>query len=251
MKIPIWEGIYKAFTDVPQIGKGFSGEHWVRNSQKKADDLRRKANGEIMPPATGFRESILPVIAAMLHSEMGRVRILDFGGGMGFTYYAVSRSLPDKEGVEFHIVEVEEVCRAGQDFYAGEPGILFHPQLPDGPFDIVSMGSSLHYIEDWRGILKSLCDYHSPYLLLSDLPAGDIPTYVSAQNYYGSKIPVWFFNVSEVIATVTDLNYRLIFKSAYVSNILGQEQPYPQDNFDLKYRIVYPKILLFRRKETT
>lgn len=107
------------------------------------------------------------------------------------------------------------------------------------------MGSSLHYIEDWQNMLHRLCRYQPEYFLIMDLPAGDIPTFATAQNYYDSKIPVWFFNVNEVIEVVKINGFKLVFKSAYIAAILGDESPFRLDNFDKKYRIDNACNLLF------
>jgi hypothetical protein len=36
MKVPIWEGVYESFQEVPATGPGFRGEAWIRNSLKKS-----------------------------------------------------------------------------------------------------------------------------------------------------------------------------------------------------------------------
>ena len=35
MKVPIWDGVYENFKEVPAIGPGFRGERWIRNSLEK------------------------------------------------------------------------------------------------------------------------------------------------------------------------------------------------------------------------
>jgi len=96
--------------------------------------------------------------------------------------------------------------------------------------------SSLQYVEDWKGLIGDLARYGAEYLLLVDLPAGDIPTYATVQNYYESKIPYWFFNVKDVIDSVTGAGFKLLFKSTYIGERLGKEQPLPQKNFPEEYR---------------
>jgi len=73
------------------------------------------------------------------------------------------------------------------------------------------------------------------YILLADVPAGKMPTYATVQNYYGSKIPHWFFNLNEMINAMAAIKYKLLFKSAYIGKRLGIEQPMPQDNFPELY----------------
>ncbi len=248
MKVPIWEGVYESFKEVPATGPGFRGEEWIRNSLKRIKTLRDTAKeNKTVPTVTTYPESLLPVITSTVYKELRRARVLDFGGGIGFTFYQVARSLPKTDNFEYHIVEMKQVCEAGREFFKDEANVFFHSRLPNdiGRVDIVHMGSSLHYIEHWRETLARLCEYVPRYFLFTDLTAGDIPTYASSQKYYGSRIPVWFFNVDEIIDVMSGEGWELIFKSTYTPKILGAEQPYPQDNFEDMYKLGYPCILLF------
>ena len=126
--------------------------------------------------------------------------------------------------------------------------IQFHTELPKlDRIDIVHAGSSLQYIEDWKVMLRKLSNYAPDYMLLEDLYAGDIPTYSTAQYYYGSLIPCWFFNINEIIEQMKSLEYKLQFKSTFVAKILGIEQESPQKNFPKKYRLGHACNLLFVR----
>ena len=248
MKGPIWEGVYESFKEVPAAGPGFRGEEWIKNSLEKIKTLRDAANeNKTVPTVTSYRESLLPAITSTVYKELRRARVLDFGGGIGFTFYQVARSLPKTDNFEYHIVEMKQVCEAGREFFKDETNVFFHSRLPNdiGRVDIVHMGSSLHYIEHWRETLASLCEYIPRYFLFTDLTAGDIPTYASSQKYYDSRIPTWFFNVDEIIDVMSGEGWELIFKSTYTPKILGVEQPYPQDNFEDMYKLGYPCILLF------
>lgn len=248
MKGPIWEGVFKSFKEVPVTGTGFSGKTWIGNALKKIALFKEQADSKkTVPVVTANRDSLLPMLAGLVYGKRGCSRILDYGGGVGFSYYQVINGLPMKENLELHVVEVEEVCSAGREFFVHEPGIRFHSTLPEEikTFDIVNMGSSLHYIEGWQDMLHSLCKYQPEYFLMMDLIAGDIPTFATAQNYYDSKIPVWFFNVNEVIEVMKVNGFKLIFKSAYIATILGKEGSLRLDNFDEKYRIDTTCNLLF------
>ena len=253
MKDPLWEGVYSSFQEVPVIGPGFKGENWLHNSLSKTAGYRDLAQNEsTVPMVTGYRESLLPVIAGLVYGRARRTRILDFGGGIGFSYFQVIKALPRIDGLEYHIVELEQVCREGESFFKEENNIVFHKNLPEyasGYFDIVHMGSSLQYVDHWQDLLADLCAYSPGYFLLSNIPAGDIPTYATAQNYHGSKIACWFFNVNEIIDIFWENQFELVFKSSFFTKIYGIEQPYPQENFDQKFRIQYPCILVFQRKE--
>ncbi len=246
---PIWEGVYRSFSEVPAEEPGFDGETWISNSLKRIAALREEAERNVLlPPASNYREGLLPLLAALVYNEGKGLRILDFGGGVGFTFYQTISGLPRTEGVEYHVVEREAVCRAGKEFFgANRSNIRFLTELPitEERFDIVHSGSAIHYIKDWKQSLSQLCALSGKYLLLVDVPAGNIPTFATAQHYYGSKIPAWFFNIEELLFAVSSFGHELIFKSVYepmmvVKNLLMQ-------NFDEKYRLKQTCNLLFKR----
>ena len=120
-----------------------------------------------------------------------------------------------------------------------------HTSLPGdvGDIDIVYVESVLQFVEDWAGLLGTLCACQARYVLLSDLPAGDFPSYATAlNNMPGSLIPEWFLNVNEILETMAQSGYTLIFRST-------QQAVYRQGNFpeELKLPGGHCSALLFAR----
>ena len=76
-------------------------------------------------------------------------------------------------------------------------------------YDIIYCGSSFHYIDDWRSLLIDFDKLDPKIIIISDLPAGN-PSFVTAQNYYGSLIPVRFFRLSEMINFFESIGYLLV-----------------------------------------
>ena len=249
----IWEGVYDSFSDVPDSREVFNGETWVTHSRAKILELLEAAKKpETVPTVVAYHNSLLPLLAALVAHKSEPIRILDFGGSLGFTYVPVMAGMAKPESVEYHIVETEAICRVGTEVFKNDGQIHFHSSLPKMllKVDIVYMGSSLHYIEDWRKVIHNLTDYQPGYFLFTDLPAGDIPTYVTTQNYYGMKVPVWFFNINEILDYMSSLTFKLLLKSTYTASILGQEQELPQDNFSAELRLGHTCSLLFGRGST-
>jgi putative methyltransferase (TIGR04325 family) len=252
-KGPVWEGVYCSFAEVPVVGPGFDGEMWIANSLKKIQMLKDEARrDDHLPPVSSNQDCLLPLLAALFYKLNGSVRILDFGGGMGIGYYQTVYGLPPAEGLEFHIVERESVCRAGKAFFgaaAGSP--CFLSEVPDAPgmYDIVHLGSVIHYVSEWRHLISGLSALSAQYLLLTDVPAGNVPTFATAQHYYGSKIPVWFFNIEDILQAVISFGYELIFQSAYLPLILGELQELPMRNFERKYRLKRMRNLVFKKQD--
>ena len=245
-KFFIWEGVYSSFSEIPKIGKGYSSKVWL---EKSFDRIKKTK-------MVNYRESLLPFLVAIVWSikRTKKIRVLDYGGNLGRGYVLTSQALVNNSKyLDYHIIELKKLCQLGRKIYQKKENVFFHEILPAkfGRIDVVYFCSSLQYIENWKGLLEKLAGLKPKYFLFDDLPAGDIPTFATVQNYYGSKIPYWFFNIGEIIELLELLGYKLIFKSSFVATILGREQDLPQHNFLLKYRLGKSCSLLFTKDETT
>ncbi|MBF0232128.1 MAG: methyltransferase, TIGR04325 family [Desulfamplus sp.] len=238
MSVTIWEGIYSSFQEAPSIGNGFHGEVWINKSLEKITTIKKEFC-EKGYSLLGGRNAVLPVVVSILYAKKNKIKILDVGGGIGFDYYAVSNSLSSKQGFEFHILDIEEICLAGSHFFKEESNIKFHSTLPEdiNDFDVIHLGSSLQYIEKWQYFLRKLCDLNPECIVFTDLLAGNFSTFVSTQNYYTSKISVYFFNIGEIISLLNEKSYKLIYKSNYLATIRGVEQKLPLENFPKELRL--------------
>jgi len=243
----IWQGIYNSFQDAPTQGPGFLGRTWVTNSLAKLRAFQEGSDKDTsMRSLPAHSNTMLPFIAAMLARGTGMLHILDYGGGIGETYVKTRAALPAEVQVDYHIVELPQVCEAGRCFFHGKSDIKFHETLPSkGPFDIAHFGSSLHYLDDWLSPLAQVRELGINKLLFFDLPAGDIPNFVTLQRYYDSLIPVRFFNQTELVASIEALGYSLIYRARCRSVILGEEQPLQLDDFPVTHRLRHTSIMLF------
>jgi putative methyltransferase (TIGR04325 family) len=248
----IWDGVYNDFKEVPVAGDGFSGEKWEKNSHTKLLELLDQADSDsAIPPVVSYYSSLLPMLAGLLSGQDRKVKILDLGGSLGFTYVPVINGVVRDQQIDYHVIDLERICELGSRIFKDDHRIHFQSSLPDDipDLDIVHTNSSMQYIEDWRGMLAKLARYSPRYFLFDNLWAGDIPTYATAQNYYGSTIPCWFFNIEDVFDTMSTVGFELLFKATYVAPVFGQQQEFPQENFAEEYRLGYPCSLLFCRKE--
>lgn len=248
----IWEGVYPSFAEAKAEGPGFAGDTWrQRSSDQFNEALAQLAGTGTVPAFVHDREYLLPAVTASLLCLQERVRVLDFGGGLGTGWLALCAALGKATAqVDFDIVEVPNICAAGPALYEGGlQGPSFTPDLPSQPgcYDIVHAGSVMQYVEDWRGVVAALAALQAPVLLLSDIFAGPNPAFATLQNYYGSRIPHWFLNDGEFIAAVEACGYRLTARTAYESRLLGRVGPLPMDNFPADRRLAHTCHLIFSR----
>jgi putative methyltransferase (TIGR04325 family) len=250
--LKIWEGVYPSFDAAPAVGPGFDGPIWrERSLQSARETLARFAAGQPLDYSLRQRNAIMPSLVAMLLSRQARVSFLDFGGGLGTAFVVLSSALGgDIARVDYRIVEVESICRAGRELFATGTRPSFEPELPSGEtFDVVQASSSMQYIDDWRSVLRRLAGYRARYLVFCDLLIGDFASYVTLQNYYSSRIRSRFINAGDFIGEVERQGYELALRSACDTRILGAVGPLPMDNFPPQLRVERTSHLLFARAE--
>jgi putative methyltransferase (TIGR04325 family) len=237
MSVTIWEGCYASFSDVPSAGTGFSSETWSERSLARLRELRAPETATVSQ-AVAYSSTLLHAVAALALAQSPRLTVLDFGGGLGLTYASLLKAIGDPHGLEYHVVENPEVCAAGRREFEDDRRIFFHDSIPDlRGVDIVHAQSSIQYVEDWKGVMRRLLGYGARTIVLTDVPAGEFPTYASAQNYYGSRIPCWFFNAEEFSSTAEAGDYRVALRTRFLGPYLGLYQDHPMDNFPPERRV--------------
>src|SRR6267143_968868 len=136
--------------------------------------LRRPRVGGDGPPGGGIApraahdRALLGVLGALVCRERGRVRVLDFGGGLGLDYLHLVASLGAACAVDYHIVETPEICREAGGLYPGDAAVRFHTALPAdlAEVDVATINTALQYVDDWAALLRALCAYRPRYVLL-------------------------------------------------------------------------------------
>lgn len=247
----VWEGLYESFAEAKGAGAAFSGDIFIRRTRDRVGgELKDFRDQGVLPPSAAYPEFLLPIVVGAVRPSGGGISILDFGGGMANAYLPLLATLPDAAGLEYCVLEQPAVCAAGQEVFANISGPAFHSDFPDRPqgFDIVFSSSALHYVEDWKAVVARLAGYRPSHLLFSDVLAGDFPTYVTLQNYYGDKIPGWFWNMADFVAEVEQHGYHLAFKAPLVRKILGREGKLPMENLPPDRRLDFASHLLFVRQ---
>ncbi len=239
----IWEGIYNHRLDVPTINAGYDNENRINYLIKDAQLalIQSKKN-----QFKGFERHIaFGLIASLVNKKDGMVRVLDFGGGAGTGFVQLISTLINRKNIQYDIVELYKTCLACENLFPEEIGVKFINTIPNkrNYFDIVYACSSLQYIDNYQDLLFQLANLNANYLLISDLPAGNIPTYASKQlNLHGQVLAYWFFNVNEIIQIVESFGYSCIYSGKC-------DKEYDQSNFPVTHRIGKMHNLLFLQNQ--
>ena len=102
----------------------------------------------------------------------------------------------------------------------------------------------MQYNLEWKKFLKKILLKKPKYIILNNLTAGNFKTYITQQNFYGHQLPYIFFNEKEILKIFK--KYEVI-KYLYLNKINNKYQEYPQNNFKIKDRLLYPKTLILAK----
>lgn len=245
----VWDGIYASFSEVATKSTVFEETVWIEKVVERARQAVLQSGGTAaLAPVATTSDYALPFVAALTARLDKPLRILDFGGGMGTSFLPLTKMLPADQPLDFVIVENSVVCRAGREFFSTDSRIRFREDVP-GPtdyYDIIHCGSSLHYVDDWRGMLDRFAAIKPEFLLFADLPAADNRSFVTSQVFHGQRIPVHFLNLEEFVSYVQEGGYEVILKSRYRGYYLDRDADLLTAHFDPDHRLAYLSQLVFR-----
>ena len=174
------EGAYPNWTAATAAATGYDAAN-ILEIQRAA--MRKVRDGE----AVHERDSVLfdeieyffPTLAALLliaSRNKERLRVLDFGGALGSSYYQNRQMLAHLAQLQWHVVEQPHFVEAGQAEFENRH-LRFFPTLDAawqaGAPDVVLLSSVLQYLEDPARLLHDIADRAPPYILVDRTPVMD------------------------------------------------------------------------------
>ena len=151
-----------------------------------------------------------PLLSAILWAalqQQGRIRVADFGGALGSTYFQHKKFLDTLSDLHWNSVEQPHFVASGNAIVSDRRLRFFNSldQLiaEEGRPDILILSCVLPYLESPFSFLESVMPYAFPYILIDN-------TYFNGENrnritvqrvppsIYPASYPCWFLNFSEV-----------------------------------------------------
>jgi len=145
----------------------------------------------------------LMLAAASEHS----LRVVDFGGSLGSTFFQYRRFLQLLPQVEWSVVEQEAFIKAAQN-HVHEPGLNFYGSfetaLEETMPSLIYFGSSLQYLKNPWATLKSATFSSARYLIIDRIPVTDldenkITVQIVPPEIYPASYPAWLFSKHELL----------------------------------------------------
>lgn len=189
----------------------------------------------------------MPLLVFLLYAAScsgGELRIIDFGGSLGSTYYQNRKFLKGLRKIQWQIVEQEHFVDCGKQHFADNI-LSFHSSIAEciesGSPNTMLLSSVLPYLPTPYETLQQIKDFGFEFIIIDRTPfftdnTGDcVVIHKVPPEIYEAEIPTWFLNLSKV-KILLSADYELV------------EEFSANDLLDTgKFKVEY-RALMFKRK---
>lgn len=219
-----WFGDYSSWAEAQKKAcEGYDSDEIL---SKVRDALLKVKNGEAVYERDSVLFDEIEYSWALLASLMwvaarseGKLRVLDFGGSLGSTYYQNRRFLSALNLVEWNIVEQERFVECGKKHFEDDILKFFltaNEAMRERPSQILLLGSTLQYIEHPFELLDSCLSLSFKYILFDRTPfvVGKKRDIISLQKVpsfiYKASYPSWIFYDKKLIKHIEEKGFSMV-----------------------------------------
>ena len=243
-----WKGNYSNWETAIRYSKGYNESNIL---QKIKEATIKVKTGE----AVYERDSVLfekieyswPLLASLMWvatKNNGSLKVLDFGGSLGSSYFQNKKFLNDLRYVEWNVIEQENFVATGRDciedqtlqfFYSIDESIS-----KKGKPDILILACTLPYIEKPYQLISELMSYDIPYIIIDNTffnyeDNDRITIQKVPPSIYAASYPCWFLSYKKLLETIAD-KYTIVSEHLNESKIFLDGNPIQYKGFLAKLK---------------
>ena len=238
MPFQIFEGYFDDLKEASGDLSFYDSDTYLKRTESNLKE-QMKSNNHV------YEYIFAPIIFGLTSKliKKKKLRILDYGGGVGLSYLNLAKCLEDMSDIEYVIYDSHKNCKLGRKYLSGEENLHFFSDfnLLNFNFDLIHLGSVIQYIEDLRPELCQLLQTTSQekprHILISDAYVGSDKTFVTTADYYGHKHPCKFRSWSDLLDDLSFFNYKLKAKIPFIAQIHNHFEFYDMSNMPKELRI--------------
>ncbi|MBD3795744.1 MAG: methyltransferase, TIGR04325 family [Epsilonproteobacteria bacterium] len=216
-----WNVNYKSWKEAQNASTGYDSDEII---QKVRTSLLRVKNGE----AVYERDSVIfdevqyswPLLAGLMFASAksgGVLKVLDFGGSLGSTYFQNKKFLDMLDSVSWSIVEQKHFVDVGKADFEDERlkfyydvKSCFEGQKPN----VLLLSSVLQYIEKPYELLDEFLKYDFEFVIFDRTPFSTankdiVKLQTVPPSIYTASYPCWFFDLNTFLEYFTN-KYKLV-----------------------------------------
>ncbi len=217
-----WRGNYSSWGEAEKKSSGYNSQ----NILEKVKDATLKVKNGIVPYE---RDSVIfdeiqysyPVLSSLMWiaaQNGGKLRVLDFGGSLGSSYYQNKIFLDSLIEVKWCIVEQPNFVKAGKNHFEDDRLKFYYSIdecLENNEIDVVLFSSVLQYIEKPYDLLELVKSKEIKFVLIDRTPFINENDRITVQKVhpkiYKANYPCWFFNKAKFLDFMTSY-YEMVME---------------------------------------
>lgn len=216
------------------INKSWSSTRWIKS---QLDKIKASKKRKIL-------DRNEKIIFELLNKKSKINKLLDIGGGLGSIYYSLVKK---KINLDYYILEDSKFIDKIKKIKLKK--INYIKKIPDKKFDIVLLLSSLHYIKNWKNLLKKILKNNPDYIAIIDLPVVNIPTFYGYQKYYSQEIKYRFQNKKDFKLFFKNTKYILIKNIINLKSKVNQKKYFNKNFFNKKLFKIKSETFIFKHSK--
>jgi putative methyltransferase (TIGR04325 family) len=190
---------------------------------------------------------LLDCLRRVAANNGGRLRVLDFGGSLGTTYWQHRTELQLLTELRWDVVEQAHFVEAGR-LHLQNDVLRFFKTIDEAeyecPHDILLASTVVQYVRDPHSLLTEFAARSFRYLVLHNLPLHDDESdYVTIEHVppkiYPATYPAWFLNRVRFLAHFKS-NYEV--EKSYASTAIWDRGWYDYPSSGLMLRRITPEL---------
>ncbi len=217
-----WSGNYKSWDLAQRRCSGYNAENILKTAlnstlKVKNDEAKYERDSFIFDEIQ-YNYPLLSSLMWIAAQNNGKLRVLDFGGALGSTYFQNKSFLDTLPYVEWNIVEQPHFVEAGNQYITNNE-LKFHNSIKEclkkHKIDVILLSSVIQYVEEPYVLLGEILISGIDFVIIDRTPFVDYNDRITVQKVnpkiYRASYPCWFFNKNRFVDFVTE-KYSLIME---------------------------------------
>ena len=233
----MWSGDFRSWENALQKSEGYSS---LKILEKVKKAVLKVKNGE----AVYERDSVLfdkieyswPLLSSLMWvaaKNSSSLKVLDFGGSLGSTYFQNRKFLNELSYVKWNIIEQQSFVTTGRESIGNETLRFFYTIdeciEQEGKPDILLLSCTLPYIEKPYELIGDLLKYGFPHIIIDNTffnyeERDRITRQKVPPSIYPASYPCWFLSYNKLKELVAD-KYVIVSEHFNDSEIFLDGQP--------------------------
>ena len=220
-----WKGDYKSWEDAVTHSSGYDTANIFKTVASamlavKRGEAEYERDGVLFDKMEYSWQLVSAIFIASSASKKNSVTVLDFGGGLGSSFYQNRKFLAMLNGVKWAVLEQKDFVRIGKEQFEDEH-LKFYESLDDACTenkpDLLVLASVLQYLENPYDVLTSLLDNGIKFVIVDrTIVRQDVSDRICIQKVpgkiYKASYPCRIFSEKNLLDFFESKNYKLLEK---------------------------------------